>query len=83
MEYIHASDPASGDGTSEEVTTENGAFKYWRTAVPLPRETKRLFKKRQYHCDNKGCGKSFDSYAAYEYHYTKAAEEEIKFNEKI
>lgn len=64
--------------TSEEVTTEDGKYKYWRPSASLPFYTFGLFRKG-YIC---GCGKCFKSPEAYELHYRKAYYEEQTMHEK-
>ncbi len=59
-------------GNSEEVTTEDGKYKYWREALPLPFYRGELFR-TVYDCV---CGKPFKTEAAYELHWRKAYLEE-------
>lgn len=64
---------------SEEVTTEDGKYKYWRPSTPLPFYTFGLFRRKGYIC---GCLKSFKSKAEYELHFRKAYYEEQTMHEK-
>lgn len=64
--------PEHGEN-SEEITTEDGKYRYWRTPMnPSPLFVYRWFR-RSYQCD---CGRKFYSQAEYELHYRKAYQEE-------